>query len=216
MKKALISRGFPTIILLFLNLILVVFLCFFYFTNVSLIGFFPDQIFPLLVGVFGLFTIKHFKSNKSGGALSGLNLLLPMSSILAGFAVLIPIICPLSFFFMSNFAKETRVRQYPSPSGRYVAETYFRYAGIVDADEVLTVRVRDHWLPFVEKDLYTQLEPTIRCVHSGNACIRWIDDQSILIEDTSNLVRRGDIHFDLPPFAVVLFIELCVVAELIN
>ena len=77
----------------------------------------------------------------------------------------------------NNSAQEILIEQKNSPNGMKAANVYHGYAGLVDADEKIMVRINFRWFPLLEREVYYQLSP-ISCLDD---CIQWVDNQSIMV-----------------------------------
>jgi len=192
------------LILAVLNIFLLIVLCFLSFTNYSLRGFWPDQVFPIFVGGFGIFSIYKFRRWKSSKEVKRPYLVI-LPSMIAGILALIPFFCPLTWFFYSSYTDAELISTQVSTSGRYTAESYFKEVGFVDADDLLQIKIIDKYLPIIERDVYDDFYNN--CLYESDACIRWIDNQHFEVLDTNEIVNHKQLKFTLP-FSIAALVIL--------
>lgn len=196
-----------------INLALGNFLWFVYFTNYSVAGKYFEFLFPLIVGVIGFLSCLYLLHNNPNKRSRRLYRLANMPSIIGGLSSSLlfftfPAVI-FSFSLVSNASRETRIHQVISPNGLQVANIYHGYAGTVDADEKITIRVCSLLFPVIEREIYYTYDSRT-CTNNPSDCIRWMDNETILYPETMERIKTDKLELSLPLWflAIIATLEL--------
>lgn len=191
-------------LVLAINLFLGISLWLGFFTDISLRGTIPDILFPPLVVVFAVATIRVVPTERKK-----LSKLAYIPSYIGGFLFLlmacIMLIPPFTLGFLfgvSEIASEVRIQQIESPNNSRIAEVYFRPVGAYSGGSGrVYIRVTYTYFPFLERDIYY-----LRVSHADENTrnyLQWIDNDTLYISETDEKIVVGTIKPDMPTLAIV-------------
>src|SRR3954471_20177987 len=204
----------PWPLLVLLNLVLGSLVWAFHLSDYGLAGALADWWCPLCVGLVGLLTLQYAARLRGplpralvrSGAVVTLSgggfYVLAFPIALAGIVLL-----PWAFYRLANgleeMAAETLVQDVASPSGTWRALVYFQPVGDnAGYNGHVSLRAAHPGLPWLERRIY--YVPVSRVATAAPApYVRWVDDDTLYVAETNELVTVGPQRSRRPAFVAV-------------
>lgn len=193
-------------VVLAINLLLGLLLFFGLFTDYSWAGALPDMLYPPIVALVAIFSLRLLKRAAPTRAKGIAGRLLCLPSIFTGciypailgcVIVTIPYILVIIISTAGEAINETRLQRTISPDGFQVAEVYFRGSGAYpDAEGQIIVRVKPRWLPVIERDVYTLYRSSAD--NDTWEHVSWVDNHTLFFVDTNELIKINRIKLSTP------------------
>lgn len=200
-----------------INLLIGIALWFGFFTDVSLRGTIPDILFPPVVAILATTTITIIPEEKKK-----LDKFIFIPSLLGGYLYIITgcvlLVPPFTLGFLfgaSEIASEVLIEETPSPSNDLVANVYFRPVGAYTSGSGrIYVRISNKYMSFLERDVYAG--KTYSASAKSINYIKWLDEKTLYINETNELISIGKIEFEMPAIAIVPIIVVGFIRDLIS
>jgi hypothetical protein len=205
-------RGWP--LLLGLNLALGALVWVFHLTDYGLASALSEWWFPLVVGLVGLFSLRY--AARLPKALPRALVRLGAAVTLSGggfYVVALPlalagiVLLPWAFYRLAygleEMAAETAIQDVVSPVGTWSARVYFQPVGENAVyNGHVSVRAAHPALPLLERRLY--YVPATRVATAEPAAyVRWVDDDTLYVAETNDLISVAPQRARRPTFLAV-------------
>ncbi len=177
-------------------------------TNYSLVGSWPDVIFPIAVGLVAFISLTVALPRTVGwGRVLTASAHLP--ALLGGglfvLSTLLMFVPPFTLgglFAFDELAGEKQIQQIESPDRRLTADVYFRGVGAYSGGNGrVDVRVRDRFVPFLERDVYYLGRSLASETTSDYAS--WLDNRTLKISETGETVDVRGVKTEVPTIVAI-------------
>jgi hypothetical protein len=185
-----------------------VLLWFLSFTNYSLVGSWPDVIFPVAVGVTAFISLAVALPRTEGreralvGAAHLPALLGGGLFVLSTLLMFVPPFTLGGLFAFDELAGEKQIQQIESPDGRLTADVYFRGVGAYSGGNGrVDVRIRDRFVPFLERDVY-YLGRSLASETTSDY-VSWLDSRTLRVSETGETVDVRGVKTEIPTIVAI-------------
>lgn len=178
------------------------------FTNYSLVGSWPDVIFPVAVGLAAFISLAVALPRTEGRA-RVVTAVVHLPALLGGglfvLSTLLMFVPPFTLgglFGFDELAREKQIQQIESPDRRLTADVYFRGVGAYSGGNGrVDVRIRDRFDPFLERDVY-YLSRSLASETSSNY-VSWLDNRTLKISETGETVDVRGVKTEVPTIVAI-------------
>ena len=185
-----------------------VLLWFLSFTNYSLVGSWPDVIFPVAVGLtaFISLAIALPRTKGRGRVLTAVTHLPALLGgglfVLSTLLMFVPPFTLGGIFAFNELAGEKQIQQIESPDGRLTADVYFRGVGAYSGGNGrVDVRIRDRFVPFLERDVY-YLGRSLASETTSDY-VSWLDSRTLRVSETRETVDVRGVKTEVPTIVAI-------------
>jgi len=195
-----------------------VLLWFLSFTNYSLVGSWPDVIFPAAVGLTAFISLA-VALPRTEGRVRVLTAAAHLPALLGGglfvLSTLLMFVPPFTLgglFAFHELAGEKQIQQIKSPDGRLSADVYFRGVGAYSGGNGrVDVRIRDRFVPFLERDVY-YLGRSLASETSSDY-VSWLDNRTLRISETGETVDVRGVKTEVPTIVAIPWVLIRMLVE---
>lgn len=174
-----------------------------YSTNLSLYGTLLDLLFIPLAGVVGYICwgkARHMSEGKPRTTIrlfSLVSLVGTVPPILIGLCMWVPPFTLGAIFVTSEIVGEERAQTAVSPDRAWVADVRFQGTGAYTGGlGRVSVSVRHSLFPLIEQDIFYESRSNFN--PETTTFIRWIDEDSLYILESEEVVEVGDLEWHIP------------------